>query len=61
MTLTTMTRKVGLTDLAIAHGLSYQSAHARATKGEFGPVVREGDRIFVLVNDEPAPKSTPSA
>lgn len=44
--------RLTITDLAILHGRTYRATHERALRGDFGPVVRDGARLYVVV-DEP--------
>lgn len=55
-----ITVRVPLSQFAIENQLSYGQVYTLALRGDLGPVVREGTRIFI-VRDEPAPRSTPSA
>ncbi len=36
-----------LTDLAVEHRLTYFQVYNAALRGEYGPVVREGRRLYV--------------
>lgn len=40
-------RLVSVTDLAIEHRISYRSCFERVVRGDFGPVERVGNRLYV--------------
>lgn len=42
------TARLSITDLALREHLGYYQARDRVLKGQYGPVVREGGRLYVI-------------
>jgi len=53
------TRRVSLSNVAVREKLSYASTYSRALRGDFGPVVREDGRLFVLQPEDPETPDSP--
>jgi len=43
--------RMTITDLAIKNGSTYRATHERALRGDYGPVSREGSRLYVIVTE----------